>query len=140
MATNPLTAGTHEVTYQADRETPLCQVIGNRLNTANKNQADADVAQVLTVLPGVFVLLASMKIITAEGAAQTFDLGDGDDVDFYLAEVDGNAAAGTIYTSVNLGTLPSRMYSAADTIDVVSHGAAGVGIYDVRAVQFVLYP
>ena len=134
------TYGTSQLTYGGDAETPLLRVLQNTLNTANNNLADAALDNVLTIDAGMLVMLAGMSVVTAEGATQTFDLGDGDDADFYLAEVDGNATAGTVYMGLTLGIPAMKMYSAADTLDVTAHGAAGVGVYKVRAAVATLFP
>ena len=79
-----------------------------------------DVFQMITVPANSFVLNVRAEVLTAEGAASTFDVGDGATADGYINGQDGNAVASV--TSFNATTTPTfgvgKFYSAADTIDI----------------------
>src|SRR3990167_3730822 len=77
------------------------QAVVDFLSTATNgvNRSSADVLRLIDVAVGELVLLVSAEVLTAEGGTFTFDIGDGDDVDCYFDGVDGNAAAGTVYSS-----------------------------------------
>ena len=138
MATNALTAGSSQVTPPGSFIPEAAHLRGNTLNAAVQNQAAADVAQVLSVQAGMFVLLVSLKVVTAEGGTLTVDVGDGNISNLYLDGEDGNATAGTIYTSQNLTN--GALYSAADTIDIICNDAADAAILRLRALCVQLFP
>ena len=106
------------------------------------NLAAADVIQAITVKAGEMVCSVSAKIITACSAAMTATIGDGDDPDGYVTSVALNGTAGTVTSTVGAllqgGTTPfaisqGKVYSAADTIDLVLGGtAANNGVVEVR--------
>jgi hypothetical protein len=95
----------------------------------------ADVDEVLHVAKGTFVLAVFVKLITAEGATLTIDVGDGADSDGWLDNADMNAAAPAYYASSlaltegtpNTFTRPyaaGRLYTADDTIDITWNNAS----------------
>jgi hypothetical protein len=132
-----LTAGSSLTTYPGRAGLPAA-LLGNTLNTALNNQGAAAVANLIDLEAGMFVMLVSAKVITAEGGTLTIDVGDGSVTDRYLNGEDGNAAAGTIYTSQNMTS--GAVYSAADTLDVISNDAADAAIIRLRALAVQLYP
>ena len=106
------------------------------------NLAATDVIQAITVKAGEMVIGCSAKIITACSAAMTATIGDGDDPDGYVTSVSLNGTAGTVTSTTGAllqsGTTPfaitqGKVYSAADTIDLVLGGtAANNGVVEVR--------
>ena len=106
------------------------------------NLAATDVIQAVAVKAGEMVCGVSAKIITACSAAMTATIGDGDAPNGYVTSVALNGAAGTVTSTVGSllqgGTSPfaitqGKVYSAADTIDLVLGGtAANNGVVEVR--------
>ena len=106
------------------------------------NLAATDVIKAVTVKAGEMVIGCSAKIITACSAAMTATIGDGDDPDGYVTSVSLNGTAGTVTSTTGAllqsGTTPfaitqGKVYSAADTIDLVLGGtAANNGVVEVR--------
>lgn len=103
-----------------------------------------DVLQVLDIPALTFVHAAGITLHTAEGGTLTLDLGDGDDADGWLDGVNGNATAPTAYASTLVlaegtpntmtGYTEGKLYTAADTIDIVFVNAADAVVLDVWAV------
>lgn len=95
----------------------------------------ADVDEVLYVAAGTLVLNVFVKLLTAEGAALTADVGDGAQPAGWFDNIDMNAAAPAYYGSTialtegapNTFTRPytaGRLYTANDTIDILWNNAA----------------
>ena len=61
------------------------------IDFSEDNAALDDVVQLFDVPAGTYVFTAAGDVEAVEGAAGTFDLGDGDDPDGYLAGADANA-------------------------------------------------
>jgi len=108
--------------------------------------ATSDVFKLFPVLKGDFVLSVTAVVTTAEGGTCTFHIGDGTDVDGYMASVNGNSAAtsfswdespGTIATAFGVG----HFYSAADTIDfILATGTLAKAVIDVSIVYIRTLP
>jgi hypothetical protein len=85
----------------------------------------ADVAEVLSIGAGTHVLCVYATVLTAEGATQVLDIGDGATADGYFNDLDANAAAGTTSASLvtvtfSLATAGGKLYTSADTIDITA--------------------
>jgi len=79
--------------------------------------AATDVIEVFSVRKGQAVLAAGFTVDTAAaGTALAIDLGDGGDVDRFVANFDAKSAAGTVAPVVS-ANIP-YVYAAADTIDL----------------------
>lgn len=94
-----------------------------------------DVAQIISIPAGAFVLAVTHQVTTVEGGTCTYDIGDGATVAGYVvAATSGNGNAATNLSSFNGTTTPTfgvgKYYPAADTIDVklISGTAAAVVI------------
>lgn len=118
-------------------------VIKNRINFATNNAASSDVVQALNIPAGVGVLNVFTKVVTPVGATCTATVGDGTDPDGWDASTNLNASAGTVvqgavgtdaYAVANVG----KVYTAADTIDLVMANAATAGAVDVYAFVYQL--
>jgi len=99
--------------------------------------AATDRAKIFNVPAGMVLEHISAKIITAEGAVATAEIGDGTNADAYLDSVDLNAAAGTLIKNgggagaadeIGIGTI-----SAEDGAIYLDPGAA----LDTCVVHFV---
>lgn len=99
--------------------------------TALKGSALAagDVVQLLNVPAGTFVHSVSVNVVTVEGSAFTFTIGDTAAPASYGAAING--ATLTKYTSANGTTTPAngvgKLYTAADTINLVISTGVPVG-------------
>lgn len=120
-------------------------VLGGELDATAQPLANTEVAKVINIPAGTFVLKVLYKIATGEGAANNFNIGDGDDVDGYLADTSANTAGewvaqpfyivdGTPITAG--GYAAGKMYPDADTIDIKSTSAGGLAnaVIEVKAI------
>ena len=84
--------------------------------------ASGDIIQAIDVPADSHVLLCTLKVIKAEGAAANVGVGDGAGTSGYMAAVDLNAtgvstSAATAANSVAVGG--GKYYTVADTIDLI---------------------
>lgn len=89
--------------------------------------AAADILQLFSVPAGTWVPATFIEILTVEGETATVDLGDGTDTDGFINDFDANAVAwgsSLITTAFSLATAGGKVYSAADTIDLLLNTAA----------------
>ena len=87
----------------------------------------ADVLEVVTVLAGTWVPAVFMQTVKVEGAAATFDAGDGATAAGYISNHDGNAlgwSSNLITTTYSVATAGGKLYTADDTIDIVVDSAS----------------
>ena len=96
-------------------------VIENYVSFAATSVSAADVVEVLDMPEGFFCSGdVYNRVVTAEGAACTATIGDGDDPNGYCASANFNAAAGVTLKALEasdaLGAT-GKYYSSADTID-----------------------
>jgi hypothetical protein len=101
----------------------------------------ADIINVFNVTEGMLVLGCAIRVITAEGATATVDVGDGDDDDGFLTAANLNSAAwypvnstyGGAYVGLNTPSLYcGKTYITSDTIDlVVNNNSTDVAVFDL---------
>lgn len=87
----------------------------------------ADVLELFHFPAGIWVPAAFIQTTKAEGAAATFDLGDGVTPAGYISNHDGNAlgwSSSLITTTYSLATAGGKLYTAADTVDMVVDSAS----------------
>lgn len=95
--------------------TPANTVIVGEFDASLRNLAAADVATVLNIPANTFVHKVFYEVVSAD-ATQTMNIGDGADVDGYVAAADvatvgnANVGAGAFATG--------KFYASADTIDI----------------------
>ena len=111
-------------------------VIENTLDFATTNQTGSDVLQTLNIPANTLVEDCFYKVIDAEGGVLTLNIGDGADVDGFHAAADANVAgelvkSGGAYAKQTLG---GRLYTAADTIDVIVSADADAGKVRIVAI------
>ncbi len=114
--------------------------VQNRLSFATTNVAANDVVAALKVPKGAYVFRVITRVQTAEGGTLTFDVGDGAAAAGYDNDVDGNATAGTVASSV-AGTdsyAEGKFYAADDTIDLTMNHAADAAVIDIEAAYFIM--
>ena len=114
--------------------------------TAYKGSALAteDTTQLITIPAGAFVLNVTHKVVTAQGAAMTYDIGYDGNPDCFVDGADGNAA--TDAASFNAATSPAAngiglYFSAANTVDLVfKTGACTIAVIDVSVTYIEVKP
>lgn len=104
-------------------------VLKKRVDFANNATLDgdalaADTVKVFTLPPYHIITHAMSKIITAEGATCTAELGLDGDPDGLIDAIDLNAAAGTLVVNASGGALTAT----EDDIGTVSASARGVNL------------
>jgi hypothetical protein len=82
-----------------------------------------DVFQLIDVPANTFVHGVRVDVLTAEGEASTFDVGDGATADGYHDGLDANDATVNVYSFDTDGTMTEafgngKYYATADTIDL----------------------
>lgn len=155
------TVGASGAAYPASA-LPVNFLIENTLDTAAANRGAGDDSAMLIVKAGSIVLFAGLEVLTLEGATMTLDLGDDDNPDGYLDDVNGNDTVGNIYVSIksyiltstngdfdNEGAISSlnilslvggKLYTSADTIDLITVDAADLLKIRVFAQIFDIKP
>ena len=140
MATVDLTkGGTSKISIAADGG---MYILKTTLNFGETTRASADVLQLFNIPAGTLVTHVQFKVTTVEGAADTFDLGDGASAAGYLSNASANALASGVNTLLLTTGTPNtvtaysdgKYYSAADTIDMVLDAELAVAVIEVRAI------
>jgi len=124
-------------------EMNFATITADRLAAGATALGAGDILQAINVPAKTLVLSAGIDVTTAEGATQTFDLGDGSDPDGYLDGVNGNAVATYAPTfalaeaapNTLVGYATGKVYDAADTIDLVQVNACDTAVVRVWAVM-----
>lgn len=82
---------------------------------------DTETKAIFNVAAGVAVIGAYYQVMTASAAssAVTMTLGDGDDVDGYIAAIDPETATLGAGAGAYLAADGGKLYAADDTVDVV---------------------
>jgi hypothetical protein len=96
----------------------------------------------IAIPANTFVHAVGVNVTTAEGGTLTIDIGDGTDPDGWIDGVDGNAVAAYAPThvltegtpNVIIGYGKGKLYTADDTIDVITVNAADTAVMTVWAV------
>lgn len=105
----------------------------NYISFAATSVSAADVVRVLKVPAGMMVTDWVAIVKTAEGAACTVTVGDGDGANSYDAELNLNSATGQYTTRGTDAYAVGKYYSAADTIDFTMGHDTDAAIVHVRA-------
>ncbi len=116
-------------------------VLENRVDLTGVTTASTDIIESLNIPAGFYVTAVAVKVVTATGRTSTATVGDGAGANSWDASTNLNATAET-YTISIPGTdayaTTGKLYTTADTIDLVAgHNFSG-GVYDVFAVGFDL--
>lgn len=93
-------------------------------STTNVDQSVDGTIELFKIPQGALVYSVSIYIATVEDSAATLTIGDGDDVDGYLAGIDATSA-GLVKSDKPINTAAfaaagGKVYTAADTIDLVT--------------------
>jgi hypothetical protein len=129
MATQNLTAGETQNNH-AGRRTAF--VTEQTIDFTKTPGASGDVIQSLNVYPGWFVQAVLVQVLTAEGGTLTANVGDGTLATGFMTGVNLNAL-GMTKSNLTLteaapntvtGYTGGKLYTAADTIDLVLSAAA----------------
>ena len=107
---------------------------------ANTVFGASDILQLINVEEGKKIVDAAIEVNTAEGAALTATLGDETDTNGYLVDVDFDTATwydndgtyGGAYINASATGLVGKLYSSADTVDILFNTAgADAAVFDV---------
>ena len=112
----------------------------NKLNFATTNVAGADVVQALKIPANALVDKVWTVITTAEGATATGTVGDGTTANGWDASININATAGTVLCSLEATDTygKGKLYSTADTIDIVPADALDAAVVHIIAQYTIL--
>lgn len=115
-------------------------VAKTRVDFSAVNTTASATVQCIAVPANTLVIEVGTRLITAEGGTLTATVGDGAGANSWDAAVDLNTTVGTVTTSLvgtdayAASTLRGKVYTAADTIDLVtSANAAATAVIDVWA-------
>lgn len=108
-------------------------LLENKLDFTTQAVANTDVVQALNVSAGDRVIALTMEVVTENGEASTFDVGDGVDPNGYLGAFDADTAGFTAMELLLLEAAPNtvatytggKLYTADDTIDLLATDANG---------------
>ena len=112
---------------------PKVFVFKNTLDLSDTTGTVADVFQMIKIPADSLVLAVVPTVTTAEGAALTFDVGDGDNADGWIDGADGNAAA-TYSVAVLTDSVtwdPASLIDAAGETKAITVTGAALGDYVV---------
>ena len=116
-------------------------VMKQRVDFGARPLAAADTAKLIEIKAGWDVKKLWTKIITPEGEADTFDLGDSADADNWDNDVPANAAAGTVASSTEgtdtYATNGGKYYAADDYILLTPSAQLSALVMDV-AIEVVI--
>jgi len=135
------TAGLHK-THVVAVDLDFAAITTARVAASATALGAGDILNVISLPAKCYVVAAGIDVTTAEGATQTFDLGDGTDPDGYLDGVDGNAVASYAPSQVLAEATPNtvvgysfgKYYASADTIDIVCVNACDTAVVRVWAI------
>ena len=108
-----------------------------RIDFSDTNVSSTNVVQSLNIPAGALVTNVIVRVVTAEDATATATVGDGDDPNGWIASLDLNAT-GTTFTAkpINADAYPAlggRLYTSADTIDLVVGADLDACVLDIAA-------
>jgi hypothetical protein len=117
-------------------------IMKNTLDFSDTNAASADVCYALYIPAETFVEKVWTKLITAEGATATPDLGDTTTHDGWNTAVDLNTTALTVEFSISgtdaYATTAGKHYAAATTINFTANQAYDAAVVEVFALCYDL--
>jgi len=107
------------------------QIIEVVLDFSSTSLTTADSVEVFEMNANTLVLAAGVEVLTAASTGSpVLDLGDDADDDLYVAALSGSATG----DEINNGTGTMKLYTAADTIDLIANTATFDGKVRVFAV------
>ena len=107
------------------------QIIEVVLDFSSTSLTTADSVEVFEMNANTLVLAAGVEVLTAASTGSpVLDLGDDADDDLYVAALSGSATG----HEINNGTGTMKLYTAADTIDLIANTATFDGKVRVFAV------
>ena len=107
------------------------QIIEVVLDFSSTNLTTSDSVEVFEMKANTLVLMAGVEILTAtSNSGCVIDLGDDADDDLYVSALDATATG----HEINVATGTAKLYTAADTIDMIVNSATFDGKARVFAV------
>lgn len=132
MATTHELADTAALPWEGARK---CYVIEKTIDCSVNELGSGDTAELLAIPAGTFVSAVFTDVTTAEGSAATVTVGDGTDPNGWATSANVNAVAVT-WGAGAYPTAMGKLYSAADTIDIVTSAAFDTAVFTIRAICF----
>jgi len=129
---------THFVDYASAQQELGHRVtkLSAKIDFSEFNVGSGDTVQCLKVAKDMLVTNVRVIVVTPEGATATATVGDGDGANSWDASTNLNATAGTV-TAGLAGTdayaTAGKLYTAADTIDLVVSAALDTAVVIVEA-------
>lgn len=111
---------------------PAVTTLEQTFDATKRSLAAADVVEMISVPAGTHVHAVYWEVLSVD-AAQTFDVGDGTDVDGFVAA----ASAATATKGLGAGIAVGKFYAAADTIDLHVPATMALDTLKVRVVAMV---
>lgn len=111
---------------------PVVTTVENTFDATKRNLVAADVVEMISIPAGTQVHAVYWEVLEVD-AAQTFDVGDGTDVDGFVAA----ASAATATRGLGAGVAVGKFYAAADTIDLSVPATMALDTLKVRVVAMV---
>ncbi|MBF0256027.1 MAG: hypothetical protein HQL47_06120 [Gammaproteobacteria bacterium] len=106
------------------------RVLTQVFDASENNLAQTETAGVLNIPAKCRVLYVFWEVLTVEGAARNFSIGDGTDPDGWLTTTTGNTLANGVangaYAVLTGASTGGKYYAAADQIDVIADTAGGL--------------
>lgn len=132
--------------FVVERLLDFAQIALDRAAAGLTALAAADVLQVIHVPANVHVLECFAECLVVEGETATIGVGDGSNTSGYISAFSCNAlgvVGSLITTTYSVATAGGKIYTAADTIDVILNTAVynvakirvAAAMVDLRAVE-----
>lgn len=127
-----------------DVKLDFAAIAAQRIADGQAALAAADVLEVISLNAFTYVLAVFARVLTAEGAACTIDVGDGVAANAFLDDFNLNAVGmgGSLVTTAgSVAVGGGRLYTAADTIDVLlNNNATDVAVVHLFGIAMQLDP
>lgn len=121
---------------------PAVTVFEGEFDASLRNLAQNDTAAVINIPAGTLIQAVHWEVVTAEGAARNFAIGDGSDTDGFITTTTANSVASGVSALAGLvaggagdpandplvvtGYSSGKYYSAADTLDILAVTSGGL--------------
>jgi len=116
---------------------PVQTILTGVFDASKRNLAAADVAEVVTIPAGTHVQQVFVEVLTVDDTGHKFEVGDGTDPNGYVTATEGAADAlatirgnGAYVDATAAGV--GKLYTAADTIDVLANTGDPLDTFKVR--------
>jgi hypothetical protein len=122
--------------HKSSETLAIGRLVTRRFDASKQNLAQNEVAQLIAVKAFDYVMNVTARVITADAASTTCDIGDGATTDGYIDGMDTATANATDASMASAEAFAKgKMYAADDTIDLKAMHASGLttGVIEVTA-------